>query len=96
LHPVSEPKISAPAANQADGLVTAIRSVYKSHLEATMMHPSVTNNAKRNQVVHHIAAQLAPRLHVMDLQVFHGTAFLAAPTIPLQHLLPKQDVIVGI
>jgi hypothetical protein len=61
-----------------------------------MMHPSVANNAKRNQVVHHIAAQLTPGFHVMDLQVFHGTALLAAPTIPLQHSLSKEDVIVGI
>jgi len=47
--------------------VTAIQSPYKWYLEATMMHPSVTNNAKRNQVVHHIAPELAPGFHVMDL-----------------------------
>jgi 2-polyprenyl-6-methoxyphenol hydroxylase-like FAD-dependent oxidoreductase len=40
-------------------------------LQATMMHASVASNAKRNQVVRHIAAQLTPRFHVMDLQVFH-------------------------
>jgi hypothetical protein len=61
-----------------------------------MMHPSVANNAKRNQVVHHIATQLTPGFHVMNLQVFHGTAPLAAPTIPLQHSLSKEDVIFGI
>jgi hypothetical protein len=61
-----------------------------------MMNPSVAIKAKRNQVVHHIAPELAPGFHVMDLQVFHGTALLAAPTIPLQHSLSKEDVIFGI
>lgn len=61
-----------------------------------MMHSSVASNAKRNQVVHHIATQLTPGLHVMDLQVFYGTALLTAPTIPLQHSLSKEDVIFGI
>ena len=36
-------------------------------LEATMMHPSVANNAKRNQVVHHIAPELAPGFPMMYL-----------------------------
>jgi hypothetical protein len=58
-----------------------------------MMHPSVASNAKRNQVVHHIATQLAPRVHVMDLQIFHGSALLAAPTISFQHSPSKEDVI---
>jgi hypothetical protein len=61
-----------------------------------MMHPPVAINAKRNQVVHHVPTQLTPGFHVMDLQVFHGTALLTAPTIPLQHLLSKEDVIFGI
>jgi hypothetical protein len=61
-----------------------------------MMHASVANNAERNQVVHHITPELAPGFHVMDLQVFHGTALLAAPTIPHQHSFSKQDVIFGI
>jgi len=76
--------------------MTAIRSVYKGYLETPSMHPSVTDNAKRNQVVHHIATQLTPGFHVMDLQVFHGTALLAAPTISLQHSPSKDDVIFGI
>ena len=61
-----------------------------------MMHASVASNAERNQVVHHIIPELAPVFHVMDLQIFHGTALLAAPTIPLQHSLSKEDVIFGI
>jgi hypothetical protein len=32
-----------------------------------MMHASMANNAKRNQVVYHIAPELAPGLHVMYL-----------------------------
>jgi hypothetical protein len=47
--------------------VTAIASAYKRYLEATTMHPSVANNAKRNQVVHHITPELAPGFHVMYL-----------------------------
>ncbi len=44
----------------------------------------MTTDAKRNQVVHHIATELAPAFHVMDLQTFHGTALLTPPTISLQ------------
>jgi len=61
-----------------------------------MMHPPVASNAKRNQVGYYVPTELPPGFHVMDLQVFHGTALLAAPTIPLQHLLSKEDVIFGI
>jgi hypothetical protein len=32
-----------------------------------MMHPLVANKAKRNQVVHHIAPELAPGFHMMYL-----------------------------
>jgi hypothetical protein len=75
--------------------VTANRSVYKRYLETSMMHPLVANNAKRNQIAHHIATQLTSGFHVMDLQIFHGTALLTAPTIRLQHLLSNKDVIFG-
>jgi hypothetical protein len=45
---------------------------------------AMTTNAKRNQVVHHIATELTPPFHVMDLQAFHGTALLTPPAISLQ------------
>jgi hypothetical protein len=45
---------------------------------------AVTTDAKRNQVVHHIATEPAPGFHVMDLQAFHGTALLAPPAISFQ------------
>ncbi len=45
---------------------------------------AVTTNAKCNQVVHHIATELAPAFHVMDLQAFHGTALLTPPAISFQ------------
>jgi hypothetical protein len=61
-----------------------------------MMHPSVASNAICNQGVHHIASQLTPVFHGMDLQISHGTALLAAPTIPLQRWLSKEDLIFGI
>jgi len=45
---------------------------------------AMTTDAKRNQVVHHVATELAPAFYVMDLQAFHGTALLAPPTISFQ------------
>jgi hypothetical protein len=44
----------------------------------------MTTDAKRNQVVHHIATELAPAFYVVDLQAFHGTALLTPPTIAVQ------------
>jgi hypothetical protein len=67
-----------------------------SFLSALSVTFAVTTNAKRNQVAHHITTQLTPGFHVMDLQIFHATAFLAAPTISFQHSLSKEDVIFGI
>ncbi len=52
----------------------------------------MTAVAERDQIAHHVAAQLAPRFHVMDLQVFHGAAFLAPPTISFQHLVSDHGV----
>jgi len=48
--------------------------------------------AERNQVVHHVPAELTPGLHVMNLQVLHGTAVLASPTISFQHLVSNHGV----
>ncbi|OLE16685.1 MAG: hypothetical protein AUG83_02005 [Acidobacteria bacterium 13_1_20CM_4_57_11] len=47
---------------------------------------AMTTGAKRNQVLHHVAAELASVFHVMDLQAFHGTALLAPPAISLQNV----------
>ncbi len=53
---------------------------------------AVTADAKRNQVVHHIATELAPAFYVMDLQALHGTALLAPPAISLQDLVSDYCV----
>jgi len=53
------------------------------------MPVSVASDTERNQVVNHIATELAPWFHVMYLQVFHGTAILAPPTISLKYSLSK-------
>jgi|SRR5215469_3831973 len=45
---------------------------------------TVTTGAKRSQVVHHIATELAPESYVMDLQVHHGTALLAPVAISFE------------
>ncbi len=46
---------------------------------------AMTTDAKRDQVVHHIATQPAPGFLVMDLQALHGTALLTPPTISFQN-----------
>jgi len=53
---------------------------------------TVTAGAERNQIVRHVPTQLAPTLHVMNLQVLYDTAVLAPPTISFQHLLSDQVV----
>jgi hypothetical protein len=58
-----------------------------------MMNLSVANNAERNQIVHHIAPELAPGFHMMYLQVLHRATLLAPPTVPLQHLRSKESEI---
>src|ERR1700687_668684 len=55
-----------------------------SFLPAPSVTFAMTADAKRNQVVYQIAAEPAPRFHVMDLHAFHGTALLTPPTISLQ------------
>jgi hypothetical protein len=54
---------------------------------------AVTTDAKRNQVGHHIATELAPAFYVMDLQSFHGTALLAPPAISFEHACPDDRVL---
>jgi hypothetical protein len=61
-------------------------------LPAPSMTFAVTTNAKRNQVVHHIATELAPAFHVMDLQASHGTALLAPPAISFQYPVSNDGV----
>jgi hypothetical protein len=56
----------------------------------------VTRDAESNQVVRHIATELAPPFHVMDLQVVHGTAVLTAPTVPFENVSSKEGVVFGI
>jgi hypothetical protein len=42
---------------------------------------SVATGAECNQILRHIPAKLAPALYVVNLQVLHRSAVLAAPTI---------------
>jgi len=44
--------------------------------------------AERNQVLLRIFPGVATKLLMMDFQVRHRAARLAAPAIPAQHLLP--------
>jgi hypothetical protein len=55
---------------------------------------SVAESAKCNEVVRRIAAELTSRLQMMHLQIVHGAAFLASPTISFQHLVSYQSVLI--
>jgi hypothetical protein len=62
------------------------RSTIVMLLSAPPVALAMATVAKCNQVVHHIATELAPAFYVMDLEAFHGTALLTPPTISLQDL----------
>ena len=52
----------------------------------------VASRAKCNQVLRCIVPKMAPPLDVVNLQVFHRTAILTSPAIPLENLCAKQSV----
>ncbi len=52
----------------------------------------MTLSAEGDQVGLGIVAQSAPRADVVDLEVGTPAAVLAAPAVPLQHLLAKSTV----
>jgi hypothetical protein len=64
-----------------------------SFLPAPAVTFAVTTDAERDQVVHHIASELAPAFYVMDLQAFYGTALLAPPAISFEHACPNDCVL---
>ncbi len=51
------------------------------------MQPSMTLGAEGDEVWLGVVAESAPRVDVVDLEVSTTPAPLAAPAIPLQHLL---------
>ena len=51
------------------------------------MHMPVTIRAEGDEVLLGIVAQSASRADVVDLKVGRPAAVLAAPAVPLQHLL---------
>jgi len=69
-----------------------VRTSWLDPLSAPSMTFSVTAGAERNQILHVVPAELAPRLHVMNLQSLHGTAVLAPPTISFQHSFSQHIV----
>jgi len=56
----------------------------------------VTANAEGNQVVRHIATKLTPPFHMVDLQIVHGTAILASPTVLFKNVSSKDCILFGI
>jgi hypothetical protein len=56
----------------------------------------VTTVTERNHIAHYVAAKLAPAFHMMDLQVFHGTSFLASPAIPFQYEVSEYRVLLEV
>ncbi len=81
---------------KAVGTLTADEFIACCGVHLFLPTPSVTfamtTDAKRDQVVHHIAAEPAPGFHVMDLQAFHGTALLTPPAISFEHACPDDCV----
>jgi len=56
---------------------------------SALMCTRVACGAERDQVFLGVAAGMAAKLPVMDLQVRHPAARLTAAAIPTQHLLPQ-------
>ena len=49
-----------------------------------------------NQILGSVIAQLAPRLNVMDLKIFHPPARLATPAVSLQNFAAKLAISFGV
>lgn len=56
----------------------------------------VTVGAERNQILFTVAAKVAPRLDVVDLQVSLPSTRLAAPSVALQDLLTQLLIRLGL
>ncbi len=52
----------------------------------------VALGAEGDEVLFGIGSQPAPGMDVVDLKIGHPAAVLAAPSVPLQHLLAKSTV----
>src|SRR5947209_6804194 len=77
-------------------IVTPSQRHIKNRLTAPSVTFAVTTHAKRYQVVHDVATELALGFHVMNVQAFHGTALLAPPAISFEHACPEDCVSFGI
>jgi hypothetical protein len=47
------------------------------------VHESVATPAQRDQIILRVVSEIAPPLHVMNIQVRRGSAVLAAPAVSL-------------
>ena len=56
------------------------------------MRVPVAHDAKSYQILGCVIAELAPRLNVMDLKVFHSPADLATPAVPLQDFVAELAI----
>ncbi len=81
----------APNVPASRMISTSIFFLAKPSMAASVAF-SVTTDAKCNQVVPDIPAELASRLYVVNLQVLDGTAVLASPPISFQHLISDRGV----
>ena len=84
--------IFVPASNTPRVAKQDVSCVASLFLAAPCVTFAVTTDAKLDQVVHHIATELAPAFYVVDLQAFHGTALLTPPTISFEHACPDDCV----
>jgi hypothetical protein len=92
---VGELTASIPFATAALRASKRHRFAIKASAGASMVF-SVTIVTECNQIRRYVAAKLAPAFHVMDLQVFHGTAFLASPAVPFEHKVSDYCVLLKV
>lgn len=57
---------------------------------------SVTPRAQDNQILSGVVSQLAPRLWVVNFEVFHSPARLAPPAISRQNFSAQPNICAGL
>jgi hypothetical protein len=76
-------------------LVVVPGPVRKQSSIRSPMHDCVASSAKCDEVFLRIIPGLAAQFPVVNLEIRHGTATLAPPSVPAQHLVPQVFVQFG-
>ena len=72
-----------------DGCCSALEDFCVLCIISALMYTRVARGTKCDQVLFGVAAGMAAKLPVMDLQVRHPAARLTAPAVPTQNLLTQ-------